>query len=69
MRAITGLSFWSAGKAFSASVNFLRACALSYFSNKAHYPRCMIIRESMPKAEEIGKTLKPSQIIIMKQSA
>jgi transposase len=35
----------------------------------AHYSRCMIIRESMFKAEEIGKTLKPSQIIIMKQSA
>jgi transposase len=35
----------------------------------AHYPRCMIIRESMLKAEEIGKALKPSQIIIKKQSA
>ena len=35
----------------------------------AHYPRCMIIRESVLKAEEIGKALKPSQIIIMKQSA
>jgi Transposase and inactivated derivatives len=35
----------------------------------AHYPRNMIIRESMLKAEKIGKVLKPSQIIIMKQSA
>jgi transposase len=34
-----------------------------------HYPRCMIIRESMLKAEEIGKALKPSQIIIKKQLA
>jgi hypothetical protein len=29
----------------------------------------MIIRGSMLKAEEIGKALKPSQIIIKKQSA
>jgi transposase len=35
----------------------------------SHYPRCIIIRESMLNAEEIGKALKPSQIIIMKQSA
>ena len=35
----------------------------------AHYPRCMIIQESMLKTKEIGKALKPSQIIIMKQSA
>jgi transposase len=34
-----------------------------------HYPRCMIIRESVLKAEEIGKALKPSRIIIMKQSS
>jgi len=34
-----------------------------------HYPRCMIIRESIPKAEEIGKASKPSRIITMKQSA
>jgi transposase len=35
----------------------------------AHYPRFMIIRESMLKAKGIGKALKPSQIIIMKQSS
>ncbi len=35
----------------------------------SHYPRCMVIRESMLKAEDIGKALKPSQIIITKQIA
>jgi hypothetical protein len=46
----TSTFFWSAGNAFSASSNLRRACALSYFSNKAHYPSNMIIREELLKA-------------------